>query len=131
VNLARSPHACHEVLILNVAKRVDFARRGADGILNAACFNSMLGTVSAAITGRLREDHGGIPIANRVNSGVEGSQRAMLEAFLHQVKAYARRRVPAGEPVPVPDGWRRLGQLWPSMQLLLDLPRRRRQHRMH
>ena len=54
---------------------------GADGILNAVCFNCMLGTVSAAITGGIREHHDGIPITNLVYSAVEGSQRAMLEAF--------------------------------------------------
>jgi hypothetical protein len=52
----------------------------------------MLGTVSAAVTGRIRENHDGIPIANPVYSAVEGGQRAMLEAFLHQVKKYAKRR---------------------------------------
>lgn len=82
----------NEVLVLNVAKMVDFARRGADGIVNAVCFNCMLGTVSAAVTGRIREDHDGIPMANLFYSAVEGSQRAMLEAFLHQVKTYAQRR---------------------------------------
>jgi predicted CoA-substrate-specific enzyme activase len=82
----------NEVLVLNVAKMVDFASRGADGIVNAVCFNCMLGTVSAAVTGRIREHHDGIPIANLVYSAVEGSQRPMLEAFLHQVKTYARRR---------------------------------------
>jgi len=82
----------NEVLVLNVAKMVDFARRGADGIVNAVCFNCMLGTVSTAVTGRIREDHDGIPIANLVYSAVEGSQGAMLEALLHQVKTYAKRR---------------------------------------
>jgi hypothetical protein len=82
----------NEVLVLNVAKMVDFARRGADGIVDAVCFNCMLGTVSAAVTGRIRENHGGIPIANLVYSAVEGSQQAMLEAFLHQVRTYAKRR---------------------------------------
>jgi predicted CoA-substrate-specific enzyme activase len=82
----------NEVLVLNVAKMVDFARRGADGIVNAVCFNCMLGTVSSAVTGRIRENHDGIPIANLVYSAVEGSQRPMLEAFLHQVKTYTKRR---------------------------------------
>ncbi len=85
----------NEVLMLNVAKMVDFARRGADGIINAVCFNCMLGTVSGAVTGRIREDHDGIPIANLFYSAVEGSQRAMLEAFLHQVKTYTKRRAEA------------------------------------
>ena len=74
VRLCRLGQQQNEVLLLNVAKMVDFARRGADGILNALCFNCMLGTVSAAIAGRLRNDHQGIPIANLVYSSVEDSQ---------------------------------------------------------
>jgi predicted CoA-substrate-specific enzyme activase len=105
----------NEVLILNVAKMVDFARHGADGILNAVCFNCMLGTVSSAITGRLREDHRGIPIANLVYSTVEGSQRATLEAFLHQVQSFHRRRVATlaaqGEPLQEKG---LLARLWPG-----------------
>ena len=54
-------------------RMVDFARRGADGILNALCFNCMLGTVSSAVTGRIRSDHDGIPIANLVYSAVQGA----------------------------------------------------------
>ena len=107
----------NEVLVLNVAKMVDFARRGADGIINAVCFNCMLGTVSSAITGRIREDHDGIPIANLVYSAVQGSQRAMLEAFLHQVKTYAKRRsedVLAGENTAASRGRGLLARLWPG-----------------
>lgn len=107
----------NEVLVLNVAKMVDFARRGADGIVNAVCFNCMLGTVSAAVTGRIREDHDGIPIANLVYSAVEGSQQAMLEAFLHQVKTYAQRRTETasdgGSQMP-PRDKSLLARLWPG-----------------
>ncbi|MGA2253980.1 MAG: acyl-CoA dehydratase activase [Thermoguttaceae bacterium] len=105
----------NEVLVLNVAKMVDFARRGADGIVNAVCFNCMLGTVSSAVTGRIREDHDGIPIVNLVYSAVEGSQTAMLEAFLHQVKTYTKRRsdaaLAAGASTPPRDKGL-LARLW-------------------
>ncbi len=107
----------NEVLVLNVAKMVDFARRGADGIINAVCFNCMLGTVSSAVTGRIREDHDGIPIANLVYSAVEGSQRAMLEAFLHQVKTRTKQRseaaLAAGAATPPRDKGL-LARLWPG-----------------
>ena len=33
----------NDTLLLNVAKMVDFAQRGADGVINAICFNCMLG----------------------------------------------------------------------------------------
>ena len=36
------------------AKIVDFARNGADGIINAICFNCMVGNASAAITEKIR-----------------------------------------------------------------------------
>ena len=101
----------NEILVLNVAKMVDFARRGADGIVNAVCFNCMLGTVSAAVTGRIRENHGGIPIANLVYSAVESSQQAMLETFLHQVKTYAKRRSEAARAVGAEEPLREKGLL--------------------
>jgi len=107
----------NEVLVLNAAKMVDFARRGADGIINAVCFNCMLGTVSSAVTRRIREDHGGIPIANLVYSAVEGSQRAMLEAFLHQVKTHMKRRSEASLAERVNSPPREKGllaRLWPG-----------------
>ena len=107
----------NEVLVLNVAKMVDFARRGANGIINAVCFNCMLGTVSSAVTRRIREDHDGIPIANLVYSAVEGSQRAMLEAFLHQVKTYTKRRSEAAlaaGAMPPPRDKGLLARLWPG-----------------
>ncbi len=81
-----------EVLMLNIAKMVDFATKGADGIINAMCFNCMVGSVSAAITSKLRQDHNNIPVTNLVFGGTEGtSQTLRLEAFVHQVKSYAKR----------------------------------------
>ena len=103
--------------MLNVAKMVDFARRGADGIINAACFNCMLGTVSAAVSGRIREHHDGIPIANLMYSAVAGSQQAMLEAFVHQVTTFVKRRSEAtsdGQTARPPREKGLLARLWPS-----------------
>jgi predicted nucleotide-binding protein (sugar kinase/HSP70/actin superfamily) len=88
----------NEALILNVAKMVDFARRGADGVINAVCFNCMLGTISASITQRIRDDHQGIPIANLFYNRVEGSQRSVLEAFVHQVHARHHRQALNQQP---------------------------------
>ena len=102
----------NEVLLLNVAKMVDFARRGADGIINALCFNCMLGTVSAAITSAIRRDHDSIPIANLIYSSVEGSQRSMLEAFLHQVETHMRKRSRAEAVEQREKGL--LARLWPG-----------------
>ena len=79
-------------LLLNVTKMVDFARRGADGVVNAASSNCMIGTVSAAISQKIKRDFGGLPIANLFYNGVRGSQQASLEAFVHQVHHRAQMR---------------------------------------
>jgi hypothetical protein len=82
-----------DVLMLNVAKMVDFAAKGADGIINAMCLNCMVGSVSAALMSKIREDHDNIPAVNLVFGGTEGtSQSLRLEAFIHQVKEYAKRK---------------------------------------
>lgn len=52
-------------------------------------------TFSLASTQLGNQDHDGIPIANLVYSAVDGSQRTMLEAFLHQAKTHAKRRAEA------------------------------------
>ena len=48
------PNEAHELLFVNVAKIVDFARGGADGVVNAICFGCMMGTASAAIIEKIR-----------------------------------------------------------------------------
>jgi predicted nucleotide-binding protein (sugar kinase/HSP70/actin superfamily) len=87
------PNESHELLFINVAKVVDFARGGADGIINAICFNCMVGNASAAITEKIRRDYDGLPIITAVYSGGEDPSRRMtLEAFVAQVIARYRRR---------------------------------------
>ena len=90
------PNEAHELLFLNTVKIVDFARRGADGIINAVCFNCMVGNASAAIIEKIRNDYHDIPIVTAVYSGGEEPSRAMvLEAFVSQVKRhYARMQLP-------------------------------------
>ena len=92
----------NELVLLNVAKMVDFVRRGADGVINAISFHCMLGTVSAALTDRLRKDHGMVPITTVVygGSGVTDVD-AKLEAFSHQVRAFSAKRARPREG----EGW--------------------------
>ncbi len=81
------------LLLLNIAKMVEFAEQGADGVINAMCFNCMLGTVSAAIASKIRRDYDQIPIPTFIYSGTElASERTRLEAFVHQVRQYAKRK---------------------------------------
>lgn len=88
------------ILLLNVAKIVEYARRGADGVVNAYCFNCMVGNATAAIIKRIRKEHGNIPIASLVYG--EASTAALttkLEAFVHQVKRHYHRRMHPAEMV--------------------------------
>lgn len=79
----------HKVLLLNVAKMVDFARKGADGIINAICFNCMIGNSSSAIAERIRKDYGYIPIFTAIYStGNDPSREIALETFVEQVKRF-------------------------------------------
>jgi predicted nucleotide-binding protein (sugar kinase/HSP70/actin superfamily) len=83
----------HELLFLNTLKIVDFAQRGADGIINAVCFNCMVGNAVAAIIEKIRRDYHDIPIVTVVYSGGEDPSRALvLEAFVSQVKRHYERR---------------------------------------
>jgi predicted CoA-substrate-specific enzyme activase len=91
-----------EILLLNIAKTVDFVRAGAAGVINAISFHCMLGIVSASLLERVRKDHGLVPMITLVYSGIESPDiDAKLEAFAHQVKAFAAFRAqarPAEEP---------------------------------
>lgn len=79
----------HKVLLLNVAKMVDFARKGADGIINAICFNCMIGNSSSAIADKIKRDFGNIPILTAIYStGNDPSRGIALETFVEQVKRY-------------------------------------------
>jgi len=93
----------NEVVLLNVAKMVDFATRGAHGVINAISSHCMLGTVSASLVDRIREDHDQLPMLTLIFSGTESAtMEARLEAFAHQVHARA-----ASNPRPAPrTGWR-------------------------
>jgi len=78
----------NQTLFLNVARMIDFARKGADGIINVICFNCMLGTASAAISARIRNDFDHIPLPTLVFGETgSASELTRLEAFVDQVKA--------------------------------------------
>jgi predicted CoA-substrate-specific enzyme activase len=77
----------YELLLLNIAKIVDFIERGAGGIINATCFNCMVGNASAAIIEKIRRDYVGTPIITAVYAGSQDPAREMqLDAFACQVK---------------------------------------------
>lgn len=105
------PNEAHELLFVNVAKIVDFARGGADGVVNAICFGCMVGNASAAVIERIRRDFDDVPIVTAVYSGADDpSRRMVLEAFVAQVKAHAERRR-AAQPATLTERLQRLAGL--------------------
>ncbi len=84
----------NELLFLNIAKIVDFAEKGADGVINATCFNCMVGNASNAIIDKIRKDYNNIPIITTVYSNTEDSMRnTVLDAFIHQAKVRFQSRL--------------------------------------
>jgi predicted nucleotide-binding protein (sugar kinase/HSP70/actin superfamily) len=82
----------NSIVLLNVAKMAHFAQNGADGVVHAMGLNCAVGTISAALLGRIRADHDYIPMVNLVYGETGGTnQRARLEAFVHQVRRRAAR----------------------------------------
>lgn len=86
-----------ELLVtLNVAKHVDFANKGVDGILNVYCLNCMVGTITTALFKRLSEHISGVPMMPLVFDGMGGTHaRNRVEAFVHRVKRGRDERLSA------------------------------------
>lgn len=83
----------NQTLFLNVARIIDFARKGTDGIINVICFNCMLGTAAAAISRRIKKDFGNLPLPTLIYGETEmvgtGSR---LEAFVEQVQSRFKKK---------------------------------------
>jgi len=89
----------NELVLLNIAKMVDFARRGADGVVNVMCFNCMLGTTAEGIAPQIRKDYRNIPLPTLIYGTTElSSEKSKLEAFVYQVHQFARRKTSSREP---------------------------------
>jgi predicted CoA-substrate-specific enzyme activase len=82
----------NNILIDPVAKMVDFAEGGADGIINAVGLGCMMGTIADGVMRRMRQDYPDLPMVTLAYGCTEGpSQRVKLETFVHQVHQRARR----------------------------------------
>jgi predicted nucleotide-binding protein (sugar kinase/HSP70/actin superfamily) len=76
--------------ILSIGKAVDFAQKGASGIINAMPFTCMPGTVVNSILKRCRENLAHIPVLTLSYDGQQQSNiQTRLEAFLYQVRQHA------------------------------------------
>ncbi|UCC66728.1 MAG: CoA activase, partial [Deltaproteobacteria bacterium] len=75
--------------ILSVGKTVDFALKGASGMVNVMPFTCMPGTIVSAILKRYREESNNLPVLNMAYDGQEQSNiMTRLEAFMYQAKQY-------------------------------------------
>lgn len=78
--------------ILSVGKTIDFAKRGASGIVNIMPFTCMPGTIVSTLLKRYREENNNIPILNMAYDGQEQTNTlTRLEAFMHQARQYQER----------------------------------------
>ena len=79
--------------ILSVGKTIDFARRGASGIVNIMPFTCMPGTIVSTLLKRYREENSNIPILNMAYDGQEQTNTlTRLEAFMYQAKEFQNRK---------------------------------------
>ncbi len=77
-----------ELLVtLNVAKHVDFANKGVDGILNVYCLNCLVGTATTSIFKQLIDRTSGVPMMPLVFDAMGGTHvKNRVEAFVHRVE---------------------------------------------
>jgi predicted nucleotide-binding protein (sugar kinase/HSP70/actin superfamily) len=79
--------------ILSVGKTIDFAKRGASGIVNIMPFTCMPGTIVSTLLKRYREENSNIPILNMAYDGQEQTNTlTRLEAFMYQAKEFQNKK---------------------------------------
>ena len=72
--------------VLSIGKAIDFARRGASGIINCMPFNCMPGTIVTSLSHKVSHDLGEIPWLNISYEGLQDTgEETRLEAFVDQV----------------------------------------------
>jgi predicted nucleotide-binding protein (sugar kinase/HSP70/actin superfamily) len=79
--------------ILSVGKTIDFAKRGASGVVNIMPFTCMPGTIVSTLLKRYQEENSNIPILNMAYDGQEQTNTlTRLEAFMFQAKEFQSRK---------------------------------------
>jgi predicted nucleotide-binding protein (sugar kinase/HSP70/actin superfamily) len=79
--------------VLSVGKTIDFASRGASGIVNIMPFTCMPGTIVSTLLKRYREENSNIPILNMAYDGQEQTNTlTRLEAFMFQAREFQSRK---------------------------------------
>ena len=79
--------------ILSVGKTIDFAKRGASGVVNIMPFTCMPGTIVSTLLKRYQEENNNLPILNMAYDGQEQTNTlTRLEAFMFQAKEFQSRK---------------------------------------
>ena len=79
--------------ILSVGKTIDFAKRGASGVVNIMPFTCMPGTIVSTLLKRYQEENNNIPILNMAYDGQEQTNTlTRLEAFMYQTREFQKRK---------------------------------------
>ncbi len=82
-------HSFEGESILSIGKSVDFATRGAHGIVNTMPFGCMPGTIVTALMRAVNRDYG-LPVISIAYDGTEASTNEIqLEAFMDQARTRA------------------------------------------
>lgn len=86
--------ATNYLIVLTVAKLVDFLQRGASAAISAAGVNCAIGSLAAAAIPAIRADNGGKPVISLLFGSAEGpADRIRLDAFVQQLKLRPRLAV--------------------------------------
>jgi predicted nucleotide-binding protein (sugar kinase/HSP70/actin superfamily) len=79
--------------ILSIGKTIDFAKRGASGVVNIMPFTCMPGTIVSTLLKRYQEENNNIPVLNMAYDGQEQTNTlTRLEAFMFQAKEFQTRK---------------------------------------
>lgn len=81
--------------ILTIGKAIDYIEQDLAGIINVMPFTCMPGTVTTAISKRVREEYDNVPwlnIAYDAQTQDNSTIITQLEAFMHQAREYENRR---------------------------------------
>jgi len=95
-------HWIDKALALNLSRIEELHQAGASGVINAMCHNCMLGTVTGALSGPLREDMPGLTLCSLVYEGLQSTHSAnRLEALAHQIgQTHPSVQLPPKPPLP-------------------------------
>ncbi len=79
--------------VLSIGKAIDFAAKGACGIINCMPFNCMPGTIVSSLSRKISQDLGDMPWLNMSYEGLQDSgEETRLEAFVDQARSRSRQQ---------------------------------------